>query len=102
MERKFQRFSYADSDNSDIWFIFQNVYGKNEFVSLVFMFTSVVMVIEDLAGHSKKSINSTKSIKIIDHFQEMVLTRVLEYHSWDLGVWDIETALSQQVFTRCL
>ena len=47
MERKFQRFSYADSDNSDTGFIFQNVYGKNEFASLVFMFTSGVMVIED-------------------------------------------------------
>ena len=82
IEGKFQKFSYADSDNSDIWFIFQKVDGKNDFVSPVLMFTSGVMVIEG----SKKSINSTKSIKIIDRIQEMVLTRVLDYHSWDLGV----------------
>ena len=47
MEGKFQKFSFADSDNSDTWFTFQNVCGENEFVSLVFMFTSGVMVIED-------------------------------------------------------
>ena len=46
MEEKFQKFSYADSDDSDTWFIFQNVDGKNDFVFLVFMFTLGVMVIE--------------------------------------------------------
>ena len=54
-----------------------------------------------LTGDSKKSINSTKSIKIID-LQEMVLTRVLDYDSWDLKVWSVDTALSQQIITRCL
>ena len=39
-----------------------------------------------LAGDSQKSINSTKSIKIIDLFQEMVLTRVLNYHSQNFGM----------------
>ena len=34
-----------------------------------------------LTGDSKKSINSTKSIKIIDRFQEMIFSRVLNYHS---------------------
>ena len=85
MEGKFQKFSYADSDNLDTWFIFQNVDGKNDFVSLVLMLTSGVMVMEGF-GRWQKKINKLKKIKIIDLFQEMVLTSVLDYHSWDLGV----------------
>ena len=61
MEGKFQSFSYAESDSSDTWFIFQNVYGKNEFVSLVFMFTSGVMVIED-SGWGQQKTNKLNKI----------------------------------------
>ena len=47
MEGKFQKVSYADSDDSDTrFFIFQKVDGKNEFIFLVFMFTLGVIVIE--------------------------------------------------------
>ena len=35
MEGKFQNLLYADSGNSDTWFIFQNIDGKNECDSLV-------------------------------------------------------------------
>ena len=61
MEGKFQKFSYADSGNSDAWFIFQNVYGKNMFVSLVFMFTSGVIVTENF-GWWQEEINKLNKI----------------------------------------
>ena len=43
---KVKCYGREDSDNSDTWFIFQKVDGKNEIVSLVFMFTLGVMVID--------------------------------------------------------
>ena len=61
IEGKFQKFSYTDNHNSDKWFKFQNVYGQNEFVSLVFMFTSGVMVIEDF-GWWQQKINKLNKI----------------------------------------
>ena len=61
MEGKSSRFWYADSDNSDTWLIFQNVYGKNEFVSLVFMFTLGVTVIDDF-GWWQQKINKLNKI----------------------------------------
>ena len=54
MERKFQKFLYADSDDADTWFTFQNVDGKNEFISLVFMFTSWIMAIEGFGWRQQK------------------------------------------------
>ena len=43
---KVKCYGREDSDSSDTWFIFQKVDGKNEIVSLVFMFTLGVMVID--------------------------------------------------------
>ena len=51
----------ADSDNSDTWFTFQNVDGENEFLSLVFMFTSGVTVIEGF-GWWQQKINKLNKI----------------------------------------
>ena len=61
MEGKFQKFSYADSSDSDTWFIFQNVDGKNEFISLVFVFTSWVIVLEGF-GWWQQKINKLNKI----------------------------------------
>ena len=87
MEGKFQKFSYHDLD---IWLIFQNVDGKNEFISLTFMFP-LLWSLKVSAGDSKKSIKSIKSIKIIEFFQKMLSTRrVLDYHfmrSWSVKYW---------------
>ena len=55
MEGKFRKFSYADSGNLDTWFVFQNVDGDNEFISLVFVFTSGVIVIEGFCWWQQKT-----------------------------------------------
>ena len=54
MEGKFQKFSFADSGNLDTWFIFQNVDGDNEFISLVFVFTSEVIATEGFCRWQQK------------------------------------------------
>ena len=61
MERKFQKFSYADRGDSDTWFIFQNVGGNNEFISIVFVFTSGVIVTEGF-GWWQQKINKLNNI----------------------------------------
>ena len=67
LEGNFQNFSYGDSGDSDTWFIFQNVDGNNEFISIVFVFTSGVIVTEGF-GWWQQKINKLNNIKKKNHW----------------------------------